>query len=254
MNRKEFIQSSTLAAFGTIVAPHMLSTRHITTIKALAFDAFAIFDPEPISKAVQTLFPEQSKQIFEVWQSRQFTYQWLRALGHEYRNFWDVLLDALDFAFLKCGLDPQQAKKGQIMDAYEAIQAWPDVSPALQQIKRENLKIAFLSNMTTKMLFRGIQNSKLNEYFDDVISTDELQTYKPSPKAYQMAADKLKLSRDQILYVPFAGWDMAGAKWFGYPTFWLNRSNALPESLHAEPDGKGSSMRELLEFAGNHKR
>jgi len=39
------------------------------------------------------------------------------------------------------------------------------------------------------------------------------------------------------MYVPFAG-DMAGGKWLGYPTFWLNRLNASLEKLDAEPDGR----------------
>ncbi len=68
-----------------------------------------------------------------------------------------------------------------------------------------------------------------------VISTDEKQTYKPSRMAYQLAIEKLKLRKEEILFVPFAGWDMAGATWFGYPTFWLNRLNTPHEELDAKP-------------------
>jgi 2-haloacid dehalogenase len=125
---------------------------------------------------------------------------------------------------------------------------WPDVVPALQAIKKEGLKISFLSNMTAKMLHRGIQNSNLSGFFDLVISTDEKRTYKPDVQAYQMAVEQLKLKKEEILFVPFAGWDLAGAKWFGYPTFWVNRSGSLPENLDAEPDGSGSTLNDLLEF------
>ena len=46
----------------------------------------------------------------------------------------------------------------------------------------------------------------------------------------------------------FAGWDVAGAKWFGYPTFWVNRSNAAVEQLGVVPDGVGSGMADLVKF------
>ena len=108
--------------------------------------------------------------------------------------------------------------------------------------------------MTAKMLHRGIENANLNKYFDFVISTDERETYKPSPKAYQVAVEKLRIRKEEILFVPFAGWDLAGAKWFGYPTFWLNRLNSSPEMLDAEPDGQGNNLDELLEFVRKYNQ
>src|SRR5262249_53260981 len=142
-------------------------------VTAIAFDAFAIFDPRPILKTVEDLFAENAKQIIEVWQSRQFTYQWLRLLGHRYKNFWDVTRDALDYALLQCGLGEHDKEIDLVMAGYRHLQAWPDVLPALQQIKSENLKVCFLSNMTTEILNQGIRNSNLHEYIDIVISTDE---------------------------------------------------------------------------------
>jgi 2-haloacid dehalogenase len=54
--------------------------------------------------------------------------------------------------------------------------------------------------------------------------------------------------------LPFAGWDMAGAKWFGYTTFWLNRLKASPEMLDAKPDGQGNSLHDLLEFVRTYNK
>jgi 2-haloacid dehalogenase len=98
------------------------------------------------------------------------------------------------------------------------------------------------------MLQRGIRNSVIDKYFEHIISSDEIMTYKPSPDAYQMAVEKLKLRKENILFVPSAGWDMAGAKWFGYPTFWVNRFLATAEKLNAEPDGTGNNLDDLIKF------
>jgi 2-haloacid dehalogenase len=80
------------------------------------------------------------------------------------------------------------------------------------------------------------------------VSTDLARTYKPDPRAYQLGVDALGLPREQILFAAFAGWDAAGARRFGYPTFWVNRLQAPPEELGAPPDGVGASLDGLVAF------
>jgi len=43
-------------------------------------------------------------------------------------------------------------------------------------------------------------------------------------------------------------WDIAGATWFGFTTFWLNRQNAPLEELGVTPHGTGAGMNDLLAF------
>jgi len=81
------------------------------------------------------------------------------------------------------------------------------------------IQLAFLSNFTPKMLDAAITSAGLDGLFEHVLSTDQVKTYKPDPRAYQLAIDALRLPLEEILFVPFAGWDAAGAKWFGYRTF-----------------------------------
>jgi len=248
LTRKTFIHTTSLAAAATFIEGVITLSSNPPKIKAIAFDAFAIFDPRPIFTVMEELFPNYAKQLVQVWQYKQFSYQWLRLLGNKYKPFWDVTKDALEATFTQFGLNDKEKEKGLIMSKYDAINVWPDVIPALQEMKKKRIRICFLSNMNAKMLHRGIENAGLKDYFDFVISTDEKQTYKPSPTAYQMAVEALKVPKDEILYVPFAGWDMAGGKWFGYPTFWLNRLNTSLEKLDARPDGQGSNLVSLLEF------
>ena len=54
--------------------------------------------------------------------------------------------------------------------------------------------------------------------------------------------------------VGFAGWDVAGAKWFGYPAFWVNRLGAAAEELGVEPDGVGRGLDDLVAFVRGRNR
>ncbi|HSE36404.1 MAG TPA: HAD-IA family hydrolase [Blastocatellia bacterium] len=105
-----------------------------------------------------------------------------------------------------------------------------------------------MSNMTKNMLDAGIKNAGLDDIFEQVLSTDQIRTHKPDPRAYQMAIDRFKLKREEILFAAFAGWDVAGAKWFGYPTFWVNRLSVPAEELGVSPDAIGRDLTDLVDF------
>jgi 2-haloacid dehalogenase len=216
--------------------------------QAIAFDAFPILDPRPVFALAEQLFPGKGAELSNAWRTRQFEYQWLRALAGQYVDFWQATDDALAFAATLLHLDLTPATRQQLMAAYLRLQAWPEVPQALQALKRAGLRLAFLSNATPQILHAGIKNSELEEVFDQVLSTDQLHTYKPDPRAYQMAIDALQLQREDILFVAFAGWDVAGAKWFGYPTFWVNRLQLPGEALGVAPDAMGRDLTEVVRF------
>jgi len=217
-------------------------------IKAVAFDAFPIFNPRPIFSLLKKLFPRKGQELGIAWRKSQFEYQWLRALSGQYKDFWKVTEDGLLFAAKKLKIDMNDMQRQQIMDAYLHLKAWPDVLPALKQLKEADIRLIFLSNMTPKMLQMNMHNSGLDDYFEQIISTDMAKTFKPDPRAYQLGVDALKLKKEEIAFAAFAGWDVAGAKWFGYPTVWINRLKLPAENLGVEADSTGKDLKVLTKF------
>jgi 2-haloacid dehalogenase len=102
--------------------------------------------------------------------------------------------------------------------------------------------------MTRPMLDGAIVRSGLGGTFEHVLSTDAIRTYKPDPLAYRMALDAFGLGREAILFAAFAGWDAAGAKSFGFTTYWVNRSNAIAEELGNAADAQAHDLSELSNF------
>jgi 2-haloacid dehalogenase len=217
-------------------------------IKAVAFDGFPILDPRPVFALVDQLYPEKGVELSSVWRTKQFEYTWLRTMSRRYSDFWQVTDDALVFAAKSLKLELTPEKHSRLMDAYLKLRCWPDVPGALSSLKNAGIRLAFLSNLTAKMLEAGIQNSQLEGVFDHVLSTDRVKVYKPDPRAYQMGVDAFGLKADQILFAAFAGWDAAGAKSFGYPTFWVNRQNQPAEELGVAPDATGGNLKDLAAF------
>jgi 2-haloacid dehalogenase len=214
-------------------------------IKAVAFDAFAIFDIRPIMAACEAAFPGQGLNLSKEWRARQFEYQWLSALAGNYQNFWDATRNALKFAARSVNIALSEETGDALMHTYMHMSAWPDAAPALDHLRRSGRKTLLLSNATEAILQSSLTSSGLQKSFDHVLSTDRITTYKPDPRAYQLAIDRTGYGKQEILFVAFAGWDAAGAGWFGYPTFWNNRVSSTAEELGVRPDFEGASLEAL---------
>jgi 2-haloacid dehalogenase len=223
-------------------------------IQAVAFDAFPIFDPRPIFKACEEAAPGQGAQLADAWRTRLFEYQWLRALAGQYEDFWTCARGALEYAARSLQIDLSTGARDALMQGWLKLRAWPDVAPALAELKRSGKRLALLSNATPAILNAGLKNAGLEAAFDHVISTGAARSFKPDPNAYRLGTDILQLGKGEILFVAFAGWDVAGARWFGYPTFWNNRQGAAAEGLATadrlalEPDGSGATLHDVVQF------
>ncbi len=247
--RRDFLQLLAAGAAAASFNPSGASAA-APRYKAIAFDAFPIFDPRPIAALAERLFPGRGADLANAWRTRQFEYQWLRAMGARYADFLKTTEEALVYAAKAARVDLGSDSRAPLMGAWSDLQAWPDAAQSLAALKQAGFRLAFLSNMTEAMLRAGIASAGLDGLFEHVLSTDRIRTYKPDPRAYQLGVDALGLAREEILFVPFAGWDVAGAKWFGYPVFWVNRLGAPLEELGVAADGAGRGLAELGAFVG----
>jgi len=216
--------------------------------KAIAFDGFVLIDPRPLAVRAEALFPGKGAALMEAWRMRQFEYTWLRTLSRRYADFWQVTQEALTVAAVGLKLDMPSEARERLMQTFLELKTWPDVEPALRDLKARGVRMAFLANPTPRMLQAPIENSALDGLLEEPLSTDRVQAYKPDPRAYQMGLDAFGLAREEIVFAASASWDAAGAKAFGYPSFWVNRTNLPIEALGATPDAIGGGMADLAKF------
>lgn len=247
MNRRIFL-AGTAATASSTASLSFARPRSDSAIRGVAFDAFAIFDPRSIAAACERMFGARGKEVVNAWRTRQFEYQWLRLIGGRYQDFWQCTAAALEFSCASLGIDADAAQRDALMQEYLRMDVWPDVPAGLRAIHERGLKLALLSNATLEILHGGLERARLRDLFDHVISTDRIRTFKPDPRAYQLGIDVMGLGREEILFVPFAGWDLAGAGWFGYRTFWNNRQAAAQERLDTVAEASGATLTDLARY------
>ena len=245
-SRREFLDRT--AAGLVAIAAAGAVPKATTTIGAVALDAFTVLDAGAPARTVEQVVPTRAAELAALWRTRQFEYTWLRTLTGRYVDFQTVTHDALVFAAKSLKLDLDDARVRRLTDAYLKLGAHRDSQAALRKMKDAGLRLVFLSNMTAGMLDANVKHAGLDGLFERPLTTDAVRAYKPDPRAYRMAIDALGLSKQEIVFAAFGGWDAAGAKSFGYTTFWVNRNGVPPEELDAAPDAIGPDLSALADF------
>ena len=212
--------------------------------KGLVFDAYGtLFDVHSVIMAVDRRFPGQGAEVSNGWRTRQLEYTWLLSLMNRYKDFWTVTEDALIATCKAKQLPLDPGARAELMQAYLSLTAFPETKKALGALS--GIRLAILSNGSPTMLEQVVNNAGLEGIFSHLISVDGVRIYKPSAAAYQLAVRKMGLEISEIGFVSSNFFDVAGAKVFGFRTFWINRSDAAPEELGVMPDTTLKSLADL---------
>lgn len=221
--------------------------------KAVIFDAYGtLFDVHSVLAAAEQLFAGRGHELSLLWRQKQIEYTQLRTLaglqGEHYRNFWDITIDALRHTAAKLGLDLTAGIEKRLMDEYACLSVFPDTVPVLRQLREAGIGLAILSNGNPQMLEVAVKSSGMAGLFDHVLSVDSVRLFKPAAAAYSLGTTAFGAAPREIAFVSSNSWDICGATWFGYTTFWLNRTHAPLDELGVSPHGTGSGMAELPPF------
>ncbi len=254
LTRRNFIKTTGAGTLAAGLSPFLLfpdATLLQKTpnkrIKAVVFDAYGtLFDVQSVISIVNQKFPGQGPAVSNAWRTKQLNYTWLRALMNRYEDFWKVTESALEFACKSLNLPCEPSTRAQLMEAYLHLDPFPEVKQALKSLS--NYSLAILSNGTPRMLQAAVESAGLKGVFSQVLSVEEVKTYKPSPTVYQLAPQKLRVEKNEIGFVSSNFWDVAGAKAFGLPAYWVNRSGGPAEELGITPDATIKTLTELVDL------
>lgn len=212
------------------------------TPRAMVFDAYGtLFDVHSVATTCERLFSGQGARLSQLWRTKQLEYTWLRNAMQRHADFNVVTQDALRVACETLALPYSQAALDELNAAYRSLLPFADANDALDVLGK-NRQLAILSNGAPDMLNAVVQHAGFQSRFDAVLSVEEVGVFKPDPRVYQLAVDRLNLAKSDIGFVSSNGWDAAGAKAFGFTVFWINRANAPVEALGASPDYVVSSL------------
>jgi 2-haloacid dehalogenase len=213
-----------------------MPTLRLAPIDAVVFDAYGtLFDVNSAAARWREALGPQADAFSATWRRKQLEYSWLRSLMGAHADFWQVTMEALDFACERHGI-ADAALRQRLLETYRELSAYPEAPAMLRAIRGAGFKAAILSNGAPDMLQAAVDAADLAAQFDALLSVEAVGIFKPHPSVYRLAVERLGVTAGRICFVSSNGWDIAGAAQFGFRAVWVNRAREPRERLPAGPE------------------
>jgi 2-haloacid dehalogenase len=138
-------------------------------------------------------------------------------------------------------------EKNLILSTLRKLRPFRDVTQNLQRLRDAGLRLAILTNSTAQTAEAQLTNVGLLEHFEQVISADEIQCFKPAPEVYHLAARRLNVEPGQVQLVTAHHWDVTGALRAGCAAVFVARPGQVMNPFGPQPDVKGADLGEVAE-------
>lgn len=138
-------------------------------------------------------------------------------------------------------LDPAAVREAML--AALRFRAFPDVEPALRELRSRGLRLVAASNWDVS-LPEGLERTGLAPYLDGAVSSAVVGSAKPDPAVFHAALELARCTADEALHVGDSpDGDVEGARRAGIRAALLDRYGVLPEPPPGVP--KIASLAEL---------
>ena len=162
---------------------------------------------------------------------------------NRHEDFWQVTEDSLDKSMKIFKINASM--KNELLDLYRVLSTFPEVSKTLKILKEKKYKLAILSNGTPSLLKELVSSNNLENIFDDVLSVEEVKTYKPHPNVYSIPIKKYQIEKNQFAYLSANTWDVSAAGNFGFNAVWVNRNKNIFDNLDYKPITEINNLSDL---------
>jgi 2-haloacid dehalogenase len=123
-------------------------------------------------------------------------------------------------------------ERDELNQVWHRLNTWPDAVDAVHK-----LRDAYSVNVLTVMSYAiAVDSSKFNQLsWDGILSCEFLDRYKTDVRAYQQAAELLRLEREEVMMVAAHTSDLMGAKNAGLKTAYVYQDDWNTEKNPREP-------------------
>lgn len=209
-----------------------------------------VFDVNETLLNLASLKPEfirifNDETILSKWFAQLTQNSWIATITNTYRDFGELAVDALELLAKKQGISLARGEGDLILHVMRDLEPHNDVVAALDSLKEADFRLVALTNSPYRILNAQLINAGISEYFEHMLSVDEVQLFKPHHRVYEMGAEKIGINTSQMRMIACHNWDTTGAMRAGCQAAFVARPNMALSKLDEKPDIVAESLTEV---------
>jgi 2-haloacid dehalogenase len=176
------------------------------------------------------------------------------AIG-DYHHFSDIGAAALQLVAQQQHIPLTAAEAKQAIQVpFRDLRPHKDVVQGLKRLQAMGVKLVTLTNSSDKGVQSQLKNASLSQYFDDSLTVQSLQIFKPDLRVYQWALAQMNIEAKESMLVAAHAWDIAGAAKAGMQTAFIKRSGKSQFELFDKADYVANDLIKLAEQLSVNKQ
>lgn len=194
----------------------------------------------------------RARSFAALWRDKQLEYAYRRGLMRDYHPFSACTQNALDYANARLRTHLTDSQKQHLLLLYKQLPAFDDVRAALDTLVTDAPHIAIyaLTNGEAQAVCGLLQTAGIYHYFRDIVSVEEIQTFKPDPAVYRHFQTRSQSALAHTWLISSNPFDILGAAHCGWQTAWICRDKTQPfdtwNTLHT-PTQTFNNLNELAQ-------
>ena len=215
----------------------------------IGFDVYGtLIDTAGVTRALERFAGDRAVQFSNLWREKQLEYSFRRALMQNYVHFGFCTRHALEYVCSTLGVDISEQDKEELLAGYKVLPPFGDAADSLPVLKQQGYRLFAFSNGKPEDVASLLENSGLRPYFEDVVSTDEIKSFKPNPAVYAHFLRRTGATGAEAWLISGNPFDVIGAVSAGMRAAWVKRSpQAVFDPWELEPTITIGSLGELAQ-------
>ncbi|WP_301584292.1 haloacid dehalogenase type II [Halomonas alkaliantarctica] len=206
----------------------------------LAFDVYGtLIDTQGVSVELERRLSDATKaaEFAKRWREKQLEYSFRHGLMGAYVPFSECTREALVFTDRALQTSLSDNDQDHLMAVYAELPAFPDVIPALDQLRDAGIRCVAFSNGTQEAVTKLLTRAGVESHMDDVVSVDDVKRFKPDPAVYAYLRTRLEARPEHTWLISSNPFDVIGATHAGLRSAWVRRHSDAPfDPWGGEPD------------------
>lgn len=157
-----------------------------------------------------------------------------------------LALAALQMVADRSGVTLTDAERAELTASVRNLPLFPDVKAGLQQVASTKFRMVLLTNTPRASDEATLKHLGIDGFFEQVLSVEMAQCYKPAPQVYRVAAEALKIAPGAMMMVTAHNIDTTGAMRAGCQAAFITRPGEVLAPTDPTP---GIVARDLVDLA-----